>query len=295
VPYAILVTYGATISSPEFTPVTGNVSWLHFRTFFDTYETQRDGKLVTGYDTNGNALFMFEHPWQHGLGLTEITLYTDPGTTVVNQTFALNYGLINTVDIRYENNGTNLTKVQMYVNGGLAGEVTEASSVSFGQLAYFTLGTPWVDSPGTMRVSEMIVADGDTRNARLNLLRPTAVGGETGAWIGAALDLADDDPTTGMTSITAAQRQTFALSAYTGASNISAVVVATQSMAGANAPQNMRHTLRLSTVNYDGPSDIPLGDALAYHVTDWQSNPGASAPWLSSVLGAMEMGFISAT
>ena len=111
--------------------------------------------------------------------------------------------------------------------------------------------------------------------------------------MGIATDLADNDPTSGMTSIAANERQTLDLSAYTGAGNISALVVATVALAGANAPQNMRHTVRMSTVNYDGPSDIALGETLKYALTDFQINPGTSVPWISTDLTNLEMGFVS--
>ena len=129
VPYAIMITGTSEISSPEFTPTTGTVTWVHWRHYYDTYETQRIANMIKGYDTNGNILFAADHTWQEGLGLVEVTLYTDPGTSTTISTFPANASLINSIDVRYENNGTNETKVGLYINGGLAAEITEASSV----------------------------------------------------------------------------------------------------------------------------------------------------------------------
>lgn len=293
VPYGISLAHGETISSPEFAPAAGNVTWLHHRLYFDTFETADTLHLIRGFDTNGNLLFSIDHKFNTSDLVCLLTLYRSGGTVVQEQTFPFNRYLVNSVDVRYENNQTNFVSCKLYLNGGLAANVEHTSVPSFGNPAHFSCSTAFRSvSAGSNILSEFIVADGDTRNARLDLIRPTAVGGETD-WVGLSTALADDDPSSGMTSIAAEERQTLLMSAYGGALNISAIVVATQSVAGANGPQNMKHTVRMSTVNYDGTPTFAMGDTLQYNITDFKINPATSLPWVGGDLTGLEMGFIS--
>lgn len=295
VPYALQLAHGETIVSPQWIPTSGDVTWLHHRMYMNSYTTTDTPILIRIFDTNGNVLASVDKKYNIASFITILTLYRDGGTVTIEQTFPFNRYQVNSVDLRYENNGTNLVSCGLYVNGGLAALATHASPPSFGQPAYMSVGACFRDSgSGSNALSEFIVADGDTRNARLDLIRPVASGGETD-WVGLAAELADDDPTSGMTSITAEERQTLTLETYNGANNISAIVIATQSVAGANGPQNLRHTVRMSAVNYDSPSDLPMGAVLEYQLTDFLINPATSLPWVGSDLASMEMGFISKT
>lgn len=292
VPYAIELAYNEVITSPIFTPVSGNITWIHHRLYMNSFTSADEFQLIRAFDVDGNLLFSIDKKDNDAGFLSILTLYRDAGSVTMETTFPFNRNKVNTLDVKYENTGAVVT-AKMYINGGLAATASWTGSLGWGQPAYFSVGAAWRDiSSGTNALSEFIVADGDTRNARLNLLRPVASGGETD-WVGQAAQLADDDPTSGMTSIAAEERQTLTLSAYTGAANISAVVLATQGLAGANGPQNMRHTIRLSTVNYDSPDDLPLGEVLQYALTDYQVNPASSLPWVGADLSGMEMGFIS--
>ncbi len=298
VPYSIELQENELITSPQFAPVAGNVSWIHFRYLFKDLSDAATSTFMKAYDANGVLLFeMYKQTFTPSTVAQVITkLYRDGGDVLGYMTFPFNEDLINGVDIRYENDGANVLTVNLYVNSGLAATATYAGTITAGQVAYFSVGSgfSYTPSPTLCYVSELLVTDGDTRNARLDLLRPTAAGGETD-WVGIATDLGDDDPTSGMTSITAADRHTFIMSAYGGAANVSAIVVATQSMAGVNGPQNMQHTVRMGAVNYDGGTDIPLGDILQYNATDFPINPATSLPWVGGDLATMEMGFISKT
>lgn len=295
VPYSIVLSFEELMTSPVFVPAAGDVTWLHCRTYMSAAYISGSALMFKAYDVNGNALFSIYKVYNQTKLLCQLAVYNGSGDVTNNQTFVFNKNRINNLDFRYEATAT-LLKVEMFINGGLAAVSEQASNPSgFDNPAYFTVGAALTSSPsGLQMYSEFIVADGDTRNARMNLLRPVAEGGETD-WVGPASNLADDDPTTGITTILANQRHSLTLEAYTGASNVSAVVIATQSLAGAGAPQNLRHSVRMSTVNYDGPTDLLLDDVLKYHLTDFKINPGTSVPWVGSDLSSMEMGFVSKT
>lgn len=295
VPYGIELKYKEYITSPTWVPLAGNITWVHFRLFINSveYSDASPPLLISVYDINDNRIFhvvkkpgTFDH-------LTTITLYDGTTSDSVNQSAPFTNAVQSGVDFKYEADGIN-TNVKMYVNGGLVATVNIVGATTLGQPAYMVMGGAMVedDQTSTQVMSEFIVGDSDTRNGRLDLLRPVAIGGETD-WVGLATALSDDDPTTGMTTLLADQRQTLDLTAYTGATNISALIVTSQSFAGANGPQNMRHTVRMSAVNYDSPADLPLEDVLHYGLTDFEVNPATSLPWVSGDLSGLEIGFVS--
>lgn len=292
VPYALHLASEEVISSPTFIPTSGDVTWSHLRLYFNTQHNTGITSILTAFGINGDILFDVTKKFnQNNLYIHVLKIYRVGGDVVADQSFPMNINQINSVDVRYEETGS-VIKADLYINGGLAASVTYAGNHSWGGPAHITVGASFAQDGSFMQISEIIIADGDTRNARLDLLRPVASGGETD-WVGTAASLADDDPSSGMTSIAANERQTVTISAYSGAANISTVVIATQALVGANAPQNMRHTVRMATVNYDSSGDLPLGDTLGYGLTDFQINPATSLPWVGGDMASLEMGFIS--
>ncbi len=295
VPYSIKLAYLESIASPVFTAAAGDVTWFHFRVWANTLDTNDTFHMLKIFDVNNNLLLQvnkFGSGSFYNLGLQ---VYDGATNTNVVAAFPLNPAVMNIIDVRFEVTAGGVLDGKLYLNGGLAAVGAFASNPnSYGKPTHCALGAAFASAAGFQYFSEILVADGDTRNARMSLLRPTGAGFEAD-WVGVEADLADDDPTSGMTSIVAAERQTLTIGTYTGASNISSVLIATQSVAGANAPQNLRHTVRMSSVNYDSAGDIALSDALQYETTDFQINPGTSLPWVSADLSGLEIGFISKT
>jgi len=294
VPYSLKVGWLENFATPDFPESASTVTWIHFRNWFNSFEENEVPDLLRIFDASNNLLvrlFKYEVYGEFDLGLM---LYNDGTGSGVKAGFALNKATMNSIDVKITITAGTLD-ADLYINGGLAGTKSfAANDGNYTNPTHFAIGSAFCNDSGSdfTYFSEFIVADGDTRNARMSLLRPTASGGETD-WVGVATELADNDPTSGMTSIAANERETLDFTAYTGASNISSVVIATQSVAGVNAPQNIRHTVRLSTVNYDSAADIPVGITLQYDQTDFQLNPATSLPWVAGDLTGMEFGFIS--
>lgn len=297
VPYAFLLEKDQSMASPEFTPASGDVTWIHFRMIFDNLNDPDSPTLLTVFDGNQNMIMRLRKPGFNSEYIVTPTLFTDAvgGFTSGTFGFPFNRGAMNSIDIKFTATAGSL-QMKTYVNGGLTSTIDHGSNTaSLGQPTHFVIGCCFANgNSDACFMSEILVADGDTRNGRVNLLRPTATGGESD-WIGLAAELADDDPSSGMTSIAANERHTFVLSTYTGAANVSSVLVTTLSLAGANAPQNMRHLVRFAGMNYESVADLPLGDTLQYTVTDYQINPSTSVPWIGGDMANLEMGFISKT
>ena len=111
-------------------------------------------------------------------------------------------------------------------------------------------------------------------------------------WDGTIASLGDDDSATGIYTKVAGERHTMSLSAYTGAQNLSNLVSVSMTTRGLNSPSKIKHVIRQSGVNYDGP-DIPLPNGLKYNIHDLPLNPATSLPWTSSDLSSIEVGVLS--
>ncbi len=195
-----------------------------------------------------------------------------------------------TYDIQVLFDGLNFT-CNVYMNELLLDSRTFAvSSMRHPRYVWFG-GAEGFSGSGQQFYSEIIVAVSDTRNSRLDLIRPSATGALSD-WDGPLAALADDDPTTGMTTTAADQDLSAQVEAYTGATNISNVVQVTTSVRGINSPDELDHLIRLSAVDYRSPSfTVPFEKA--FQVTDWNQNPATSLPWQASDLSSAEFGFTS--
>lgn len=292
VPYAITLSNYMESSSPVFAPVAGDETWFHFRYLTYTRNFERSDLFFRSFDAAGNQLFSIRKRQNTSALQPQIYLYD--GATTLNQisNSSLVQSLINTLDIRYKATAL-LIEVELFINqASVANLQFNANPNNYGNPVKFSIGTGFTeDLSASCYFSEFLVADGDTRNGRLNLLRPLAAGAYE-QWNGSLGVLADDDTTTGLTTIAAGQRQTMTLTPYTGAENISNLVAVSSTTRGQNSPTQLSHTVRLSTVDYDGPP-IPIGYPLEYHVTDFKVNPATSLPWTASDLTNIETGFIS--
>lgn len=293
VPYALAMSNYEQINSPVHVTSTGDETWYHFRFYWSGLDYNRADMLIQAYQPDSsNLAFVVTKDGGISTGRTQIYLYD--GNTSITKVASLNLtqSKVNSVDVRYNANPLGL-ELDLFINGTLAANVSLASNPnSYVAPDRFSMGCAFTDNlTDKQYVSEIIVADADTRNARLDLLRPVAAGAYE-QWGGLLSALADDDTTTGMTAISPSQRQTVTLEPYNGATNISNIVSVSQTTRGLNSPTKMRHTIRMGGVDYDS-ADIDLPYALEYSITDWKINPATSLPWDSSDLSGVETGFMS--
>lgn len=292
VPYTIAVENFEELNSPTFPAVTGDDTWFHFRTYFESSPFNDQPTMLKAYDADDNLLFNVRKRLNSYEFAPTIEIFDGDQTNTVNCSIEMTLRKANSIDIRYTSTAL-LLRVEVYINGALAGSTQFGSNNNnWGAPVRFTLGGIYSkDIDDIQHYSEILVADGDTRNARLNLLRPTAAG-HYDDWDGLLASLADDDTTTGMTTVNPDVRHTMTMSAYTGASNISNFIAVSQTTRGQNSPSKIQHSVRLSGVDYDGPvHDVDY--ALAYQITDYTINPSTSLPWEGSDIAAIETGFVS--
>lgn len=295
VPYSLEVIPAMKVSSPPIPdPGAGNEWWFHFRCGAENWYVNNNEQFFELTTEDGTSIYRISF---HDRITTEgFHFYLDAdGTDYFNTRPNIPWGdnQLRTFDIQYYFNGVNLT-VRCYCNELLL-HTFDIPVASYYRPSRVLLGGfigTSDETVGKSYYSEIIVADDDTRNARMDLLRPTAVG-VYGNWQGPVVSLSDDDPTTGMTTTLPDQNQSTILTPYTGANNISNIVQVTTTVRGINAPENMRHLIRMSGVDYLSPDTYAIPFEKDYQITDWASNPATSQPWAASDLTNIEFGFRS--
>ena len=296
VPYSLGFTNYQVLTSPTFAAVAGTVTWVHFRYMCEgnpySTPTGSSGTLCQAMDALNRPLFRLSKRNPFYSQEVVLTLFNGTTSIVVNGLLPLAVSKINTVDVALTITPS-LIKADLYINGALSATATFGSNPnSMGNPVRITLASAFSDSlTQSGYFSEIIVADGDTRNARLNFLRPAA-GGALSQWDGILASMGDDDPTTGLYTTMPNERHSFEPSPYVGAQNISNLVTVSQTVRGLNSPTKLQHFLRQGGVNYDSPN-IDIGFDLQYNLVDLALNPSSSAPFTSSDISTLEVGFRS--
>jgi hypothetical protein len=292
VPYSIEVPINTVASSPLIKESTTDETWFHFRVGNRLWWVNSDEPVCELVGINGNRIFqlIYRNRLEDGWVMRTVM---DGNSFIDKRYIPFLHSSARTIDIQIKL-GNLQAEFRVYVNELLLLE----RSFAYNQLNARKPRFMWIgggngnnDSLNTAQYSEIIVADGDTRNARLDLLRPVAAG-VYGNWNGPLVSLSDDDPTTGMTTVSPNQSQTTILTPYTGANNISNIVQVTTTVRGLNSPTKLRHLIRMAGVDYLTPDfDVPFSKE--YQVTDWKQNPATSQPWAASDLTNVEFGFRS--
>lgn len=283
VPYAIRFEPFQVVNLPNFLPSTTDETWFHFDQFVDSGLLLAHQTLFL-YDDLGRLLYHYD---RLGNGSDRSVLYNGTSSVAVNHTAGSNSVILNTFDIQYLTNILGM-EARVYLNGTLVGTVILNSNPNgYGKPVRFRLGG------GTQiyRYSQVLVADGDTRNARLNFLRPTGAGAYSN-WQGIISSLIDEDNSTGLATIEANSKHSLPLSAYSGSVNISNIAIVTNTTRGINSPTKLKHLIRSGGVDYLS-AELSIPQTLQYNITDTQINPATSLPWVSSDLSGIEMGFVS--
>ncbi len=292
VPYSIQVDPHMTVGSPAIAQSQTDEYWFHFRNGSDLWYVNNNNPILEIVDDEGARIFLLTYhdrssEGYHGYLTVDDTEYT------LTRYLPKAENALRTYDVQLKFSALNV-EARVYVDEILILSQSY-SAAGWNHPKYFRLGSSYSINDGQdeeyQYFSEIIVADGDTRNARLDLLRPVAVGAY-GNWNGPVSSLSDDDPTTGMTTVSPEQSQSTILTPYTGANNISNIVQVTTSVRGINSPTGLQHLIRMSAVDYLTPTfAVPFSKD--YQVTDWTENPATSLPWAASDLVNVEFGFKS--
>lgn len=290
VPYSLRTPLETLCSSPNFEASASGETWFHFRHGSTQFYVNNDEPICEIVDIDGVRILALSMYDRSGEGY-HLRLNIDGNTPTYQRYAPILEEALRTYDVKVGLTGLT-ADIQVFVNE------MRIFSYQFPISSFKLPRALWIGGSqgggggeGQGYYSELIIADGDTRNARLDLLRPIAAGAY-GNWDGPIASLSDDDPTTGMTTTLADQNQSTILSPYGGANNISNIVQVTTSVRGINSPSKLQHLVRMSAVDYLTSSfDVPYEKD--YQITDWGQNPATSAPWAAADLTTAEFGFKS--
>jgi hypothetical protein len=296
VPYAVQLSNYQLLTGPQHQPADGNTTWYHFRTYFDarplSAPTGASGILFQAQDIQNRPLFRISKPSSSWVPYMNLTVFNGTTSITALSNIPLTRGRMTFVDVSITITSV-LIRADLYINGALACFAQFGSNPNvLTNPVRFSIGCGNTESlSDTQSFSEIIAADGDTRNARLNFLRPITAG-HYNEWDGLLSALGDDDSTSGIYTKVANERHTAGLSPYIGAENLSNIVSVSQTTRGLNSPTRLRHTIRQSGVDYDSPNfTIPF--SLQYNLYDLPLNPATSLPWSASDLETLEVGVMS--
>lgn len=263
--------------------------WVHWRQIFiGTHNINADGYWWTILDTNGQFLARADI----SNGTTAYGVYDgNGGSTFASYGISPGISVQTDIDIHIQVNSGGNNIITAYHDGVLHSTATE----------------PWIDSTGginmifnvvdigrrsedSIYISEMMVADEDTRGLRTATLLPNANGGEIG-WDGTFSDIIERNNGLGIKSSTIASRSSFNISAYNGPASPTVIRgVFTQSWAskGTTGPQRIDPFIRISSINYDGGSVSP--DYSIPVIAEWATNPNTAADWVAADFALLEVG-----
>jgi hypothetical protein len=291
IPYSINFINGQALSSPQWLDHAGDETWIHFNYYCGDTQLTSEVTFFQAYDDQGNLLYALIQRFNINAIALELRLYDGATSKAIDLSGYMNDDVLSFMDFKHTSTAFGLG-IDIYHAGALLGSNTfPANANNYGKPVRCII-TAAFSTTQPFEISEFIVADGDTRNARLDLLRPAATGAYS-QWQGLISSLADDDSTTGVLTTVAAQRHSMTLTAYGGAQNVSNLVAVSQTTRGQNSPTKLKHSVRLSLVDYDNALTHDVGFPLELKVTDFLLNPGTSLPWTAADLAAVEMGFIS--
>jgi len=289
VPYGIVLPGSVTVPMVDFHKAsTTGVVWYHFRIkLLNTFGISQDGYMIDIMDSAGAILGRVD--FLNGFAAAQVY-----GDSMVTGIYGGAWGNTAILDVDMSISVTASTiLMNLYLGQALISTASVANVVS-GRTSARRMDFNLFDVLGTHVFSEFIAAETDTRGSRLRRLDVGNAFGTYNGWAGAITALSDDDTTTGLISNTAAQRTSGAIAAITGAPIIGALVSVSQASHGATGPYQMKQTVRMAGINYDGIL-TPLSQNKNVYTECWELNPAVTAAWTATSVNTVEAGLLSVT
>ena len=229
-------------------------------------------------------------------GLISIRVYNAAGGFVsTGFTYAAPQNAFTTIDIVYEDNGTNCI-ASLYENEILQLQATVASSgaASMPTTMMFTHNDFGISASDDFGYSQVIFTHGETTlGMKMERLPPNAIGfhQDMSATI---TEMDDDDRGTGWSSATATDKNSYTLPTYTVPVGRLIHSLNAQSVVriGTTGPVNIRPFVRISSTDYDSAADFtPPSHQFGKHNASWTVDPSTTVAWTAAGVTATEVGF----
>lgn len=261
---------------------TGNVMWYHYRLYFD--DAPIITKMMVIYDEAENRIA--EVSFSGGQEQT----YAVGDTTVSSPDRNASNDAWYTYDFRVEVVGGNIN-VTHYINGAVIATLTAVNTQGKGKPARIVVSSSDTNTARPF-ISEIIIADEDTRGMRLRELRPVSFG-IFKQWDGNVQSLRDDDLATGLTTATADARVSFGvdnLQSIRAEDIINRLVFQSYAQRGVTGLTRMNHFMRFANGTVADGSDIALNVQGTWHREEFLTNPVTGVDWEPEDFASIQTG-----
>jgi hypothetical protein len=267
----------------------GNDTWYHFRYAHDSDSLFNDDIFARIQDSNSETLAYLLYTDSRvsmavvGADGSANRSFTGTQALAINTTYSMDLHV--TVDATIS--------CRWYINGALYGEVSVPNSLSKGKAVNLTFEND--DGNQTFYVSEIAVADEDTRGMRIREMRPTSYG-IFQEWDGSINSLRDTDRATGISTDVADRRVTFGVTnlEYINAGDvINRVVSQTFAQKGETGLSKFNHSFRHRNGNVTDGIDHVLGVLGQRYIEEFPLNPDTSLAWEPEDFGSLQTGLKS--
>jgi len=267
----------------------GNELWIHFNFRWQTGYNDDDGHFLYVYDSNGNLVF-----WIDVLNWN-LTAYVYGESSASQSWNEMRVASVSPMDIRLVVDGL-VTKAALFINNTFIKEISTPNTVpTVGKPArtLFTI-SDMGDNKG-LYVSEIIVADEETRGMRLAQFSLTTAGTYSQFDEGDFSTSFDNNDGTGARSATALQKTSGVIGTYNGATTdyeIKDVIVKSRAWKTENSPiGDIRHFLRIGSTDYENSTLHAVSSDYRYTFnSSFTTNPATSSAWTFSDLVNLEAG-----
>jgi hypothetical protein len=268
----------------------GDELWIHFNFKYGSTNGDDDGYLLYVYDANDNPVL-----WIDTSNSNLIAYVYGEATSSGQDWNAMKGSTWRTIDIRLTVDGL-ITKAQLFVNNVLQTGLETVNVVP-------TVGKPvktvfnMTDMSGSSEgyISEIIIADEETRGMRLAEFSLTTAGTYSQFDSGDLTTSFDNDDTTYTSSNTALQKTSGTIGAYSGSTTnyeIREVIVKSRGWKTPNSSINdFRHFVRIGGTDYENATLHTIdGDKKQSYNSGYTVNPATAVAWTFSDLVGLEAG-----
>ena len=208
-----------------------------------------------------------------------------------NRALGIGVSALYIYDIKVETTPTSYI-VSQYINTALIATITAPRNPS---IHLKPMSLTFGNESGENNISEIIIANEDTRGMRVRELRPTSYGVHQ-EWDGSVTALRDDDLATGITTELPNQRASFGVSNLThvrAGDAINRVVMQTYAQRGLTGPTKFNHFFRYGDGTIVDSAEIPLDIFSEWHLEDFSINPKTGVSWTGADLLGIQTGIRS--
>lgn len=273
------------------TPV-GNETWFHFVWGQDGNNGFHETTIFDVKDSSNNVLASIR---QDGLA-TYFRIHGDtffegsPTNVSINGTVVF--------DVQVIVNGNSDITVRGYINSALQFDSIQSNSANKGKPADCNFQNNYSGSFSHSKfLSEVIVADEDTRGFRLREFKPQSFG-VFQQWDGTVSAVVDASLATGVSTDVADERVSFGVSnldQVQGGDIINRIVAQSYAQRGTSGLTGINHFFRYDDGTVQDGADITLGLFGEWYVDEYLNNPRTGAPWAPAELAGIQLGIRART